>query len=63
MREYVLGVDKLPAVVAKKVMVYRTASGGCGFELWGKHRSYEGRVGDLLVVTSSGMYIKRVYVD
>lgn len=58
---YVLGHDKLPPDVAEKVMVYQTASGGCGFELWGQFRSYEGHVGDLLIVDGKKMYIKRFY--
>lgn len=61
MKCYVLGRDKLPPHIAEKVMTYQTASGGCGFELWGQQKSYEGQIGDLLIVTGSGMYIKRFY--
>jgi hypothetical protein len=58
--KYVLGVDPLPPEIAEKVMTYQTLSGGCGYELWGKYRTYEGHVGDLLIVTDKKMYIKRL---
>ena len=58
---YTLGQDKLPPEIAEKIMTYQTASGGCGFELYGEHKNYEGRIGDLLIVTDTKMYIKRLY--
>ena len=56
---YVLGVDALPPEISKKIMPYQTISGGCGFELWGKYGTCEGHVGDLLIVTEDGMFIRR----
>lgn len=61
MKVYVLGKDKLPPDIAKKVMVFQTSSGGCGYELHGKFRDYSGHDGDLLIVTDKKMYIKRFY--
>lgn len=61
MKVYVLGQDKLPPDIAEKVMTYQTASGGCGYELYGQWRSYDGHNGDLLIVTDKKMYIRKLH--